>query len=236
MRFFVACLLMVLCLKAEDDDALVNQAIKRHNIFRENYFRANEQDFIDLVKKGQSPKALFIGCSDSRVIPELITNSKPGDIFVIRTAGNFVSTYNPNIAWDGVAASIQYAVEVLKIKDIIVCGHSHCGAIDGVLNPNKVQPLQDVYKWIQFGEEAGRTYHELVAKGDKIIDPNDFAGKLSVLLQLEHLLTYPWIKSQVEKGEIRLHGWYFIIDQGLLEAWQEAGEKSGFEPLILKGA
>ncbi len=228
MRFILLCLFACL---AADDNSYINQVLKRHDVFREGYFKQNEQDFVNLVKNGQSPKILFIGCSDSRVVPELITQSKPGDIFVIRNAGNFVTKFDPKIAWDGISATIQYAVEALQVKDIIVCGHSHCGAIDGVIDPKKVQSLELVYKWIQKGEEAGTVYRDLIAKGEKIDNPNGFVGRLSVLLQLEHLLSYPWLKEQVDKGAIRLHAWYFIIEEGKLEAWEQDSAESGFETL-----
>lgn len=204
---------------------------KQHNLFQKGYFKSNEERFIKLVEEGQSPKTLFIGCSDSRVVPELITDARPGDIFVIRNAGNFVPTNDGKIEWDGIAASIQYAIEVLNVKEIIVCGHSHCGAIDGVLAPNKVSSLNDVAKWIRFGEEARTILDEEQKDGFKVEDPNGFAGRVSVLVQLDHLLSYPFIKSRVEKGELFLHGWYFIIDKGQLEVWQDQG---GFVPLNLK--
>ena len=112
-------------------DQIVQWA-KNHQHFKQLYYKLHEEEFARLVKEGQNPKAVYIGCSDSRVLPDLLLGTKPGDLFVIRNAGNFVPTYDKSIPWDGVAATIEYAIEVLGIREIIVCGHSHCGAIQGL--------------------------------------------------------------------------------------------------------
>jgi carbonic anhydrase len=188
-----------------------------HQTFKNIVFKNHEKEFVRLVQEGQNPKVLFIGCSDSRVIPELISSAKPGDLFVIRTAGNFVSNYDPNIAWDGVAASIQYAVEILGIKDIVVCGHSHCGAIQGLFSDQSTKLPQLISKWLKFGEPA-KNMALLTA------DPNisketlySTTGQISVIYQLENLLTYPFIKNLVDDQKVFLHGWYFTIETGELK-------------------
>lgn len=213
-------LLLPLSLIGYELNAPILDWAKRHNLFHKNYFQKNEENFVRLVKEGQSPKTLFIGCSDSRVVPELITQSDPGDIFVIRTAGNFVPTHDLSPV-DGVEATIQFGVEAVKVKEIIVCGHSSCAAIDGVIDMNRVATLKALSRWVKLGEEAGNIYRSLKEKGDQIKDPNGFVGRLSVLVQIEHLLTYPEIKEKVEKGELKLHGWYFDIAQGKLEVWND---------------
>lgn len=221
-------LLLPLSLIAYEQSAPIVDWAKRHELFRKNYFQANEENFLRLVKEGQSPQTLFIGCSDSRVIPELITQSHPGDVFVIRTAGNFVPTKDLSPV-DGVEATIQFGVEAVKVKEIVVCGHSRCAAIDGVIDENRVAALKALSRWVKLGEEAGKVYRSLKEKGETINDPNGFVGRLSVLVQIEHLLTYPAIKEKVEKGELKLHGWYFDIAQGKLEAWSD--ELGDFVPL-----
>jgi len=211
-------------LKNENPDlARTLDFAKGNHDFKNLFFREHEQEFIRLVRDGQTPKTCFIGCSDSRVIPELISQTKPGDLFVIRTAGNFVPLYDLNIAWDGVAATIEYAVEVLGVKDIIVCGHSHCGAIQGLFSEDieKSPKYQILSRWLQFGEEAKRITN-------KVVDANApdwkrflIAERISILAQLDHLLSYPFIKQKVAAKEIYLHGWYFKI---------ETGEISYFDP------
>lgn len=224
--FFI--LHFTLFLSADDpsSDGTVSSATQRtldyakgHREFKNLYFKPHEMEFVNLVKHGQSPKTLFIGCSDSRVIPELISSSRPGDLFVIRNAGNFVPYNDPSILWDGIAATIQYAVEVLEVSDIIVCGHSHCGAIQGLFKDIKLKTLAH---WLRFGHEAKRM--TLLSLGDKVSDEMKFnvAEHLSVLYQLNHLLSYPYIREKVNAQKLFLHGWHFTIETGAIEYYDPA--------------
>lgn len=180
------------------------------------FFAEHEEEFMRLVKEGQTPKTLFIGCSDSRVTPEFIASAKPGDFFVVRNAGNFVPLYNTQIAWDGVAASIEYAVQVVGVKDVIVCGHSHCGAIQALFyDQTKLKAdLPLAQKWLQFGEPAKKI--SLTSLGPDATNAEYYASteRLSVIFQLEHLLSYPFIKKAVEEKRLYLHGWHFNIEKG----------------------
>ena len=110
----------------------ISKLIENHKDFKKLYFKKHESMFMELVRKGQSPKILFIGCSDSRIIPSLITGSKPGDLFVVRNVGNFVPPFKPDYEYHATASAIEYAVSVLKVEDIIVCGHSYCGACESL--------------------------------------------------------------------------------------------------------
>lgn len=220
-------------LSAETQDNTASSATKRtleyaqgHQAFKNLYFKEHENEFVRLVEQGQAPKTLFIGCSDSRVIPELISSSRPGELFVIRNAGNFVPYNDPAILWDGVAASIQFAVEVLGVSDIIVCGHSHCGAIRGLFQDVKLETLAH---WLRFGHEAKRV--TLLALGENAPNETKYsvAERVSVLYQLDHLLTYPYIKEKVKDQKIYLHGWHFTIDTGTVEYYDPASFK--FVPL-----
>jgi len=222
--FFLATFVSATWLEGrENSTTAVNSFIqdfaKGHESFKTVYFKDHEQDFMRLVKEGQSPKVLFIGCSDSRVVPDLILSTNPGDLFVIRTAGNFVPTYNPSIPWDGVAATIQYAVEVLGVSEIIVCGHSHCGAIKGLFESKKDAKLLEILtSWLGFGEQAKKlTLLSLKSKSTTPKERDDLAGHLSVIYQLEHLLSFPFVKQKVESQKIFLHGWYFTIESGEME-------------------
>jgi carbonic anhydrase len=204
---------------------------KGHQEFRDLYFKQNENNFVRLVKEGQSPQTLFIGCSDSRVVPDLILNSRPGDLFVIRTAGNFVPPYNWQ-STDGVAASLQYAVEVLNVRHIVVCGHSHCGAIKGLfqeLDPNKLDILQ---RWLKLGEKAKRMTLLTAKSTTPKEDLYATAEEVSVIFQLENLLTYPFVKKKINEGNLELHGWYFKIESG--ELWYYNLEQYRFVPLSEK--
>jgi carbonic anhydrase len=200
---------------------------RNHQEFKDLYFQQHEEEFVRLIKEGQNPKILIIGCSDSRVIPELILNARPGDIFVIRTAGNFVPPFLPQSV-DGVAATIQFAVEVLNIPHIIVCGHSHCGAVRGLfqdLDPK----LALLLRWLKLGEEAKRLTLQIAKPSTPQEDLYTTAEELNVLVQLEHVMTFPFVKRGVEEGKIALHGWYFNIQTGDLLYYNI--EKNRFIPL-----
>jgi carbonic anhydrase len=199
---------------------------KGHQEFKNLFFKEHEKDFVRLVEKGQAPKTLFIGCSDSRVIPELISASMPGELFVIRNAGNFVPYNDPEILWDGIAASIQFAVEVLGVSDVIVCGHSHCGAIRGLFQEVKLDALA---RWLRFGHEAKRV--TLLALGENAPAETKYsvAERISVLYQLDHLMTYPYIKEKVKDQKLYLHAWHFTIDTGEIEYYEPESFK--FVPL-----
>lgn len=206
------------------------QYAKGHQEFKELYYKQHEAEFVRLVKEGQSPKTLFIGCSDSRIVPDLMLSTRPGDLFVVRTAGNFVPSSDLQAA-DGVAASIQYAVEVLNIPHIIVCGHSHCGAIKGLfqeLDPLKFSILQ---KWLKFGEEAKKMVLLTAESTTPKEELYGLAEKVSVIYQLEHLMTYPFIKKRVDDGKLELHGWYFKMETG--ELWFYNTEQYKFTPLAV---
>lgn len=189
---------------------------KEHQEFRALYYKEHEKEFLRLVKEGQNPQVLMVSCSDSRLVSDLIIGTRPGTAFVIRNAGNFVPAYDPDVV-DGTAATIQYGVEVLNIKHIIVCGHSHCGAIKGLfenIDPKKLGLLKG---WLEWGESAKRmtllTLNPTATPAEKY----QLAEHLSVIYQLEHLMSYPFIKARVKKEELVLHGWYYDIENGQIE-------------------
>jgi carbonic anhydrase len=221
----VLLLLIVVCnLEGNDFVHKTLDWAKRAQLFKKLNFVDHEEEFYRLATEGQAPKALFIGCSDSRVLPELFTNSKPGDLFVVRNAGNFVPTWNPDMAWDGVAASIVYAVDVLQVKEVIVCGHSRCGAIEGLYNESVIKTIPYLANWIQFGQKAKQL---AIGANPDLEDKKvlyDLTAQLSVVLQLEHLLEYPAIQKRVQEGKLYLHGWFFRIENGEVEYFDSAKE------------
>ena len=202
---------------------------QQHHDFKMCCLKIHEQEFMRLAQNGQAPQSLLITCSDSRVMPSLIFGLKVGDMFEIRNAGNFVPEYDPQIDWDGIAASIQYGIEALNITDIIVCGHSHCGAIQGLYKDlKKEMPL--VSKWLKFGQPAKDL---VMANGDKgLTNAQKYAltEKVSVLFQLEHLATYPFIKKRLEEKKLFLHGWYVDIASGEVSYYDTTTMQ--FRPLV----
>ncbi|MCE2982080.1 MAG: carbonic anhydrase [Parachlamydia sp.] len=200
---------------ADVNEDQVNALVKLadgHRAFMDLHFKHNEEEFIRLVREGQNPQALFIGCSDSRVMPDLILGTKPGDLFVIRTAGNFVPPYQLTNC-DGVSASLQFAVEVLNVKNIIVCGHSHCGAVQGLFaeNPTGLKLLDC---WLKFGEQAKQMTLKVTKPDISRELLYSTAEQISVIYQIENLMSYPFVTKRVNEGTLHLHAWYNKVESG----------------------
>ncbi len=202
---------------------------KGHQYFRSVKFKQNEERFKKLVQEGQSPRALFIGCSDSRVMPNMITGSGPGDLFIVRNIGNFVPPFSPDDDYHATASAIEYAVTDLEVSDIIVCGHSDCGAIKACFEhhePNE-ENIHTV-KWLQLGEPARDTARRSLP-GESLELQRDFAEKVSVVFQLENLLSYPAVQRRVDEGKLYLHGWHYNLATGEILYFDEAALE--FKPL-----
>ncbi|MEA3418383.1 MAG: carbonic anhydrase [Campylobacterota bacterium] len=194
---------------------------KGHEAFRAVKFKENEKRFKALCEEGQNPKALFIGCSDSRVMPAMITGSGPGDLFIVRNIGNFVAPYQPDAAYHATASAIEYAISVLELTDIIVCGHSHCGAIASLYKkiPKSDENIHTI-KWLELGEAPKKVAMMSVTSGDKE-ELLRYTEKVSVIFQLENLLTYPAVKKRVNEGKVFLHGWYYNMENGSIEFYDD---------------
>ena len=185
--------------------------------FQATYFKKHEKELLDLVQNGQHPKALFIGCADSRVIPNLITQSDPGDLFVLRNVGNFVAPYKPDEDYHATAAGIEYAVTALKVSEIIICGHTHCGAIASLYSDIDEKPFVHTKKWLSLGQNAKRNALLSLGKGAPQEELLRLTEKLSVVHQIENLLTYPLVKKGVDEGRIHIHGWMYDMETGGIE-------------------
>ncbi|MEU0394616.1 carbonic anhydrase [Streptomyces sp. NPDC006208] len=183
-----------------------------------------ESDTYRKLAEGQFPQALFIACSDSRVIPALITGACPGEVFEIRNAGNIVPAYRPHLV-SGEAATVEYALEVLDVRDIVVCGHSHCGAMGALASGKDLSALPRVDAWLESARPGLASALDRVPAGP--VDAAGFAARiaelaqLNVRAQLTALRAYPAVQRRLEKGLLRLHGWYYEVDTGRL---QELGE------------
>ncbi len=186
----------------DHDDGL----LQRLKAFHADYFPLHQQRFQDLVADGQHPKTLFIGCSDSRIVPYLLTGTGPGELFIVRNVGALVPPYDGSYGLHGTTAGIEFAVLQLKVRQIIVCGHSHCGAIraayEGV--PDEAKALQ---AWLTLVDDAllpVRSSAEALLRTEQ----------RSIVLQLERLMDYPMVKRAVAAGELTLHGWHYVIEDG----------------------
>ncbi|MFG3255661.1 carbonic anhydrase [Streptomyces sp. NPDC048172] len=176
--------------------------------------RADERESFGRLARGQSPEALFITCSDSRVVPSVFTGARPGQLFELRTAGNAVPPYGGASAPSGEAATIEYAVGVLQVPEIVVCGHSHCGAVGARVRGDDLAAVPAVGGWLaaQLPEPA-----ELAADDDERHQADVAAAvQRHVRAQLARLRAYPCVAQREAAGELRLRGWFYAIDTGLV--------------------
>ncbi len=190
--------------------------LSRLRRFHEHAFPQYENTFRHLVEDGQHPTTLFIGCSDSRLVPYLLTGTGPGELFLVRNVGAFVPPYDgvlgdgaPNhfSGFHGTAAAIEFAVLNLQVKRIIVCGHSHCGGIRALYTgiPTVARHLSH---WLDLGREA------VLPVAEPGLDAYRRTEQRAVILQLERLMGYPMVRQQVENGGMTLHGWHYVIEEG----------------------
>ena len=188
---------------------------------------SEDQKLFETLVDGQNPVALFITCSDSRIDPNLLTQTKPGELFIQRTAGNIVPAYGAVMG--GEAATIEYAVNALKVKDIIICGHSHCGAMAGLLKPESVENMPAVKAYLQHAESTRRIVEENYRH---LTDPEKrltLTVEENVLVQLESLRTHPSVAAAVGRGDLKLHGWVYQFETGNVFAFDP--DENQFLPL-----
>ena len=162
---------------------------------------------------GQRPEALFITCADSRIDPSMLTQSKPGELFISRVIGNIVPRYPKTIG--GVSATIEYAVGVLEVADVIVCGHTDCGVMKGVMNPEALQSLPSVSAWLNHAQPARLAAEKLAGH----LSGPEFLLALTernVIEQLDNLRTHPSVEARLAQGSLRLHGWVYHIGEGIV--------------------
>jgi carbonic anhydrase len=174
---------------------------------------------------GQSPEALIITCSDSRVDPQLFTQSEPGKLFVLRNAGNLVPKYGGPIG--GVTATIEFAITALQVRHIIICGHSGCGAIAGLLNPELVQGMPAVREWLKHAAVV----RDAMATAGELDAPNalELAVEANVIAQLDHLRSHPSVARGLAENRLALHGWVYNFVTGSVMAYRP--EDRSFQPL-----
>jgi carbonic anhydrase len=194
----------------------MEKLIKGLREFQTSYF-SSHQDLFEQLARGQKPRVLFITCSDSRVDPNLITNAQIGELFVIRNAGNMIPPYGATNGGEG--AALEYAIQALGIEQIIVCGHSNCGAMKGLLKLDELrEKMPLVYEWLKQAEATRRLVKENYStlEGEELLD---ITTAENVLTQIENLRTYPVIHSKIRQGKLSLHAWVYHIDTGAVYAY-----------------
>jgi carbonic anhydrase len=187
---------------------------------------AGRRPLFEKLVSGQSPEALFITCSDSRINPHLLTEAEPGDLFILRNAGNIVPPYGSPAG--GEAGTIEYAVRFLGVKHIVVCGHSHCGAMAGLLDPASLSGAPAVAGWLQHAEPTRRIIQDNYADLDPAARIKATVQE-NVLCQLESLRTHPAVASALARGDLQLHGWVYKFESGEVFAFDP--DEGQFVPL-----
>lgn len=184
--------------------------------FQEEIFPIHKERF-EALAETQDPNVLFITCSDSRIDPNLLTQSKPGELFICRNAGNIVPPHSHETG--GMTASIEYAVSVLGVKHIIICGHSSCGAMKAAMAPDTVDSLPHVKVWINHSRAATEAVaHKHQCLGDEHLDE---VTKQNIILQMNHLKTHPSVFSRLHDDKVQVHGWMYDIKSGNVEVFDE---------------
>ncbi len=183
-----------------------DELLNRLQRFHEHTFPAFQSKFQKLVEDGQHPTILFIGCSDSRLVPYLLTGTGPGELFIVRNVGAFVPPYDGSTGYHGTSAAIEFAVLSLNVSRIVVCGHSHCGGIRA-LYEDVPEQARNLKAWLELGREAMLPVQ---------VTPEALrrTEQRAIVLQLERLMDYPMVRDGVEAKRISLHGWHYVIEDG----------------------
>jgi carbonic anhydrase len=195
--------------------AFPQHLIDGYRTFTSQRLPTEQTRYRELSERGQSPAVMLIGCSDSRVSPEVIFDAGPGELFVVRNVANLVPVFQPDGGAHGVSAALEYAVQVLKVKHVVVLGHAQCGGIRAFIDDiDPLSPGDFIGRWMQMfikpGEQVSQREHE---------SRQDFTTRIekaAVFRSLENLMTFPFVRTKVERGEMSLHGAYFGVAEGSL--------------------
>jgi carbonic anhydrase len=183
-----------------------DELLQRLRRFHEDYFPRVADKFQSLVQDGQHPTILFIGCSDSRIVPYLLTGTGPGELFIVRNVGAFVPPHDGSAGYHGTAAAIEFAVLNLDVAHIIVCGHSHCGGIRALYEAPPPEAV-NLAAWLELGREA-------VLPVQVTPEALRRTEQRAIVLQLERLMDYPMVRARVEARKLALHGWHYVLEDG----------------------
>jgi len=201
----------------------MDNLIDGYRRFRSGTWRNERARFEELSRLGQRPRTLVIACSDSRTDPQMVFNARPGELFVVRNVANLAPPYGPDDQPHGVSSAIEFAVRALRVSEIVVLGHAMCGGIKALLEGAPAEVSDFVGTWVQIAEPARR--RAMLAPPEQ---QQDVCEHESVLLSLDNLMTFPWIRERVEAGDLRLFGCFFDIRSGILEC---LGEDGTFRPV-----
>jgi len=210
-----------------DDIVKLTEGVSR---FRTQIF-PNSRDLFQRLASGQAPLALFLTCADSRIVPSLMTNTGPGELFIERNPGNLVPVYEESSV--GVSASIEYAIAALGVRHVIICGHSDCGAVHGIMDPAKLNAMPAVTRWLRHGQEARRRLECDGGPGDGPARMHRLT-RLNVVVQMENLLTHPSVQAALARDALQIHGCVFDIATGAVELYDAAAASFSELPLVVE--
>jgi len=194
---------------------MVNRLISGFADFRNEFFEDDSVFFSRLVSRGQTPETMVISCSDSRVDPAILFNTRPGELFMVRNVANLVPPYAPDDGHHGVSAAIEFGVKDLKVKHIIILGHAHCGGISALCKHCLEEPLSDrdfVNSWIQIARPA----MDKIGNITTIEEAQHPAEQASIAHSLRNLESFPWVRQAIIDNRLAMHGWWFDMDAGTL--------------------
>ena len=212
-------------------DAVLEELKAGIQKFRTEVYPEDKATYIKAASEPQTPHALIVTCADSRIDPELITQSRPGDVFVTRNVGNLVPAYGEMLG--GVSAVIEYAVTALKVRHVVVCGHSDCGAMKGLLHPEALEKMPTVKSWLKNAHAALSVANSLAEHDEK---PGDLMRRVTaenVLLQMQHLRTHPSVAGAMASGDLTISGWVYDIGKGEVRISEDGGKV--FVPVRIEG-
>jgi len=194
----------------------INNLIRGNILFQRYHISDFKEDLDYSIKNGQKPDVLLISCCDSRVTTDFMFGNKPGDLFVLRNIGNFVPMFNSDKDFSSVASAIEYAVNILGVSNIIVCGHSHCGACESLYNEIPKEN-ENIIKWL----EIAKPVKEFTLKKEYTTKQELYRAteKNSIVFQMQNLLTYPIVRDKFNANELKIHGWYYNLDDGSLSSY-----------------
>lgn len=195
--------------------------------FRTQVYPLHREAYTKAETEPQKPHTLIVACADSRIQPERITQSDPGELFVTRNIGNMVPTYGEMMG--GVSAVLEYAVSALKVQHVVICGHTDCGAMKALMNPDQLEQMPTVRRWLRNAEAAMSVAREVESQDDFLMS----LTKQNVLMQMTHAKTHPSVAGAIARGELVLSGWVYEIGSGNVLIYDDT--KHVFEPVVAEG-
>ena len=199
--------------------------------FQREDFEAHRDLFRQLGRQ-QAPHTLFIGCADSRVVPHLITQTRPGDLFVVRNVANIVPPYRQTEEYVATTSAIEYAVQVLEVEAIVVCGHANCGGCAALhKSPEELEAIPHVRRWLEVSRDVPELVRQQLPEADEA-ERECLTEQTNIVVQMGNLMTYPYIRERVERGELQVYGWYYVIETG--EVFNYNRETATFELVNLE--